>query len=112
MSEKSSEIFGFSQLDTESVQEESYSTISESEQEEQRPSGGGDCIVPYAKQPDNVPDLALIQKRVVKIVKRINRLSQCLRDLHLELKARGDGYLEESKSSLETKQQKSTNNQK
>lgn len=116
MSEGSSEISRSAEIDSGRSEEESHCDASESEstntiecwqqqqnnlKKESNDEGAcGDCIVHPQNEPGNLVDLAVIQKRVMRIVKRVNLISQCLKNLHRELKERGSIYREESSSSF------------
>lgn len=115
MSEGSSEISPSAEIDSERSEVESYCDASESESAStiecwQQPQknlkkettdegAGGDCIVLPQNEPGNVANLTAVQDRVMRIVKRVNLISKCLKNLHRELKERGSIYREETSSS-------------
>lgn len=116
MSEGSSEISRSAEIDSGRSEEEFYCDVSESEsantiecwQQQQKnlkkestdDGGGGDCIALPQNGPGNLADLTKVQKRVMRIVERVNLVSQCLKNLHRELKERGSIYREESLGSF------------
>lgn len=112
MSEGSSEISRSAEIESGRSEEESYCDVSESEsantiecwQQQQKnlkkestdDGGGGDSIALPQNGPGNLGDLTVVQNRVMRMVERVNLISQCLKKLHRELKEHGSIYREES----------------